>query len=369
MHTYPNISRIHIIQMLRGLAAVLVVLYHFRESLISDWPKIAQILSHGQIGVDIFFIISGFVIYHSTENQNNRKAGSFLIRRFFRVIVPAWIAMLLLIFIKPPYIKDLILSILFIPLKNSPPPSYGYNFLIVTWTLTYELIFYLIFSFAISFEFGRKNRGKLTCFLIISMIISIQTLTGTYTLDANATAPFNETKYFPMQLFSLLGNPLLLMFVIGIGLAHIYNQRIFSLTKNWQYGFLVVNLTITLSIIYFQYQDGHGLTNSGLLACLIVINALAIQSSIDSRPQLSTNRISNTLIYIGELSFSLYLIHPIVRSATMGSPAKQFLVKNIGDTWIFFMMLATSLVVSYIFYNVIEIPAQNYGKKLANNQN
>lgn len=368
-NTRSNINKISILQILRGFAAILVVLFHFREMLIDEWPQIAQSMAHGQIGVDIFFIISGFVIYLSTKNENNRKAGSFIIRRFFRVAVPAWAAMILFLCIKPPYLNDFLLSVLFIPLKNNNPPGYGYNFLIVAWTLTYELVFYAIFSITISCNAGRKNRGALTCFFILVMVGTIQTATGIYTIDADAAGLFADQKFFPMQIISLLGNPLFFMFIVGISLAFIYEKNIFIKFHNWPHAFLIISIILIIVTIKFQYRDGHGFTNSGLLACWIVFGALIIQSLVEKSTILTRNKAINIFIYTGELSFSLYLIHPIIRSITMTTPIKNFLIENIGKTSIFFSMLIASFIASYFFYNFVEIPAQNYGKKLCNTYN
>ncbi|MDD1829710.1 acyltransferase family protein, partial [Photobacterium sp. ZSDE20] len=149
-----NNKQVNSIQMLRGICALLVVWAHSYIWVDDVYPNMGQnIFSFAFVGVDIFFIISGFIITYVTDNKKEQVATLFLIKRFFRVVPLAWVAMLLYGFASGYSISDLfnnndfIKSLLFIPIDSSAQaPAYGYGFLIVTWTLIYEIIFYLIFS-------------------------------------------------------------------------------------------------------------------------------------------------------------------------------------------------------------------------------
>lgn len=357
--------RLEIIQLLRGVAALLVVLLHFQPVLRSEWPALASALGHGHIGVDIFFILSGIVIYISTEDLRSRSAQAFLIRRFFRVVVPAWVAMLLLALIKPPYLETLLLSIFFIPLQNNHPPTYGYSFLIVAWTLTYEIIFYLIFAGTLCFRLGKRFRGWISGGMVVVTVVGVQTLVGAYTLDADSAGVLSEWAYFPVQIVSLLGNPLFLEFVIGLSLAHAYQCGAFTSMGRFRYGLLGLGLLVSALILAFQYRDGNGLTNSGLLAAVIVVCALAVQSMIDTggtRPQSFGLGLAQ---HLGDLSYSLYLVHPIVRTAFFSFPAWAPLVDRIYSMPKFFLLLSLTFIVSGFFYRFVEVPSQQLGKRLA----
>lgn len=357
------VKKLEIIQFLRGLAALLVVLLHFQPILRSEWPALAGTMGHGHIGVDIFFILSGIVIYVSTEELRNRSAQRFLIRRFFRVVTPAWAAMLLLAVIQPPYLKDLFLSALFIPLKNSHPPSYGYSFLIVAWTLTYELIFYVIFAGALSFKFGREHRGFVAGSTVIATLFGVQMLTGAYTLDAEAAGLLPDQEYFPIQIISVLGNPLFLEFVIGLGLAYVYQRGVFNWMGQYRYGLLTLGGAAAILILSFQYRDGNGLTNSGLLATVIVLCGLAMQSLIDTDSR--TYRRSFWLILaqrLGDISYSLYLVHPIVRTGLLSLPVIATMTEQLYPMLQFLLLLLLTFTISAFFYRFIELPSQQFGK-------
>lgn len=72
----PNQNKLNSIQALRGLAAMLVVMFHFRTDLASDFPLANRLFGNGAIGVDLFFMISGFIAYYITKNENFGFASS-----------------------------------------------------------------------------------------------------------------------------------------------------------------------------------------------------------------------------------------------------------------------------------------------------
>src|SRR5437588_6588643 len=115
--------KLQFIQCLRGAAALMVVFFHFSIFLEPLVPGSVAVFSNGYLGVDIFFIISGFIIYVSTEKATAHNGAVFLARRICRVILPAWAAMFLSVVVTPPLFKDLLYGMFFIPLKNATPPT------------------------------------------------------------------------------------------------------------------------------------------------------------------------------------------------------------------------------------------------------
>src|SRR5690606_19303167 len=110
---------------------------------------------------DIFFLISGFIIWRTTMRADHRSVRAFVTKRFLRVVPLAWLATLVYFVALrgSPDLGVLIKSLLFIPLRNEEPPTYGYSLLGVEWTLVYELIFYAIF--AVCLWVSPKHRGGL----------------------------------------------------------------------------------------------------------------------------------------------------------------------------------------------------------------
>jgi peptidoglycan/LPS O-acetylase OafA/YrhL len=129
-----SVGTIKNIQALRAIAALSVVLYHI------------DIIGIGSSGVDIFFVISGFVIAKSGSNVD---AVQFYSRRLFRIVPIYWIGTILVFgiaIVAPHLLKhtdadlaDLIRSLIFIPyLKSS---GLAQPVLFLGWTLNYEMFF------------------------------------------------------------------------------------------------------------------------------------------------------------------------------------------------------------------------------------
>lgn len=140
------------IQALRALAATMVVWVHAQEVLpsmaIPAWAA-----SFGYGGVDLFFVISGFIMAYTTAGRPARPLD-FLLRRLKRV-APLYYAVTLVVvaaaLIAPQAFRgtaaslsDLLQSVLFIPFEKQPGRIYPLYFL--GWTLNYEMAFYLLFS-------------------------------------------------------------------------------------------------------------------------------------------------------------------------------------------------------------------------------
>ena len=354
-------ARLEVVQGVRGIAAMMVVLMHFKDIIKPLAPAFGAVLEYGYLGVDIFFIISGFIIYVSTEAAAARDSRSFLYRRFCRVVLPAWAAMLLALLVQPPYLRDLIQGVFFIPLQNSNPPFYGYSFLIVAWTLTYELAFYLVFAAVLATAAGRRHRGLAASAVLLAMVAAGQ-LNGCCTLDATAAPLFPwRLGGFPVQIISLLGNPMLLEFIAGIGLAHAYG-------RGWLARLPPVALLCSAPLLLWtvatqQFSDGHGLSRGGLLAALLVLYALCFQAWLGQRAAGRQRSPAWVLVYLGEISYSLYLVHPSVKILLGRLAAKG--IWSAGAPATFALALLATLVLAHLFYRYVELPSQRLGRYLS----
>jgi len=150
------------VQALRAFAAWVVVCHHFMQIFFdfkASGPVGQFFVSKGAVGVDIFFVISGLVIFLSTQNSD-MPARRFILHRLIRIVPAYWLytaAMALLLLIAAPMLphqvigwQNFLLSLVFIPSEN--PGGYGlYPTLNVGWTLNYEMFFYLLFSMVFVF--------------------------------------------------------------------------------------------------------------------------------------------------------------------------------------------------------------------------
>jgi len=162
------------IQILRGFAAINVVLFHIILTALT-YNQTANLLlllgNFGSSGVDIFFVISGFIITYA-QSVNKKKISEFLVLRFIRIVPLYWFLTFvfsILFFFFSSYFRERTISlelffysIFFISnISLTVPPV-----IIPGWTLEYEMIFYLLFSISL---FIKKLKFK---FIYLFIIIS-----------------------------------------------------------------------------------------------------------------------------------------------------------------------------------------------------
>lgn len=140
------------IEACRGLAAIAVVLYHVARHIdkVSGAPSLTEFFRFGHAGVDLFFVISGFIILfvHYEDIGRPCRLKHYLERRFTRIFPIYWIALSLTLLMSvvgghaSPGLTDFVWSSLLIPSQHEP-------LLGVAWTLQYEIVFYAVFALLI----------------------------------------------------------------------------------------------------------------------------------------------------------------------------------------------------------------------------
>jgi len=257
------------IQVLRALAALLVVFAHF------EYIKPAV----GGFGVDIFFIISGFIMAYIV----NKSADSFLYRRIIR-IVPLYYAMTFLAaglyLAKPSWFRSLILtpatlakSLLFIPyqIKDSGPV------LTLGWTLNYEMFFYVSIAAFIAI-FGAR-RGMIACLVGLSLFVSI--------------SAFLHWEAYIMRFWS---SPMILEFVGGGILYYFWQHRLRSADRSVRNVFVAIGIAALVFLPYAEYR--YGLSTQRFLlfggpSLLVACGFLCLEDRFN--PQ---NKIHSTMVLL-----------------------------------------------------------------------
>lgn len=241
-------DRLEFLQALRGLAALSVVLFHGSRFISPYYQGLGWRLFGGgsSMGVDLFFVISGFIMVYTTRQNTN--ALDFGIRRFSRVWPAYAVLTLACIFIiygqgfwsNPQNITKLIASLTFIPLSGSEGVL-QYPVLNVGWTLNYEAYFYLIFG--LSLLFGRYRYWVFFSYVVLSLWL-LPLVAG---LSPPSLSP--AVKYgFSYSYITMATNPIVWLFVAGVVIGLIYQSRLsFS-----PYLSLVIALTACTLWIY-QY--------------------------------------------------------------------------------------------------------------------
>lgn len=275
------------IQYLRGIAAGLVIIYHSMV-MIAVAPYFDRPV--GDFGVDIFFVISGFVMWVTTEGQN-KSIREFWVSRILRVAPLYWLFTFVLVaaaLLMPSLFFNsrgvdpvfLLKSILFIPAQN---PDVGDVTPVYTigWTLTYEMFFYAIFGLSLALQNLRMR------FLFIFAVIVALATVGTALAPAG---PVGKTYT----------SPIIIEFLLGV-LLGVTRQRWVGI------GLLPTSLLIGASSVALVLSDFTVFTRAlayGVPAFFLVAGFISLEKYIRSN-------VNRAVLLFGEASYSLYLSHPI----------------------------------------------------------
>ncbi|WP_338332990.1 acyltransferase [Acetobacter sp. LMG 32666] len=354
---------INSIQMLRGIAALAVVLCHSRNYLVGDAFNAADhILFNGAMGVDLFFIISGFIMVISTYQYRGTflDVVDFLIKRVSRVLPPYVIATFIYIlcsaglsyFTQPHAISGLFRAFVFLPETYMP---YFNTPLPVGWTLNFEMYFYLIFS--ISLLFG-KFRFLALCSFIFVTVCYIPKKLGAFTLN-----PLHFQDY-SVPYYNMMANPFILEFLCGAGISYIclylrkHHTKLAGLPY-LPYLSLGFGLTFLLNWTDIPHKlHSHGLLNWGI-PCVLIFSIIVIMDVIH------TFRIHHFLTKIGNVSYTLYLTH--TSSLLVLSHLLDRIHLGGMKISVFYAPFSATIcvIVSFLLYNVMEkIPSDYIRTKL-----
>jgi len=280
------------VQALRALAALAVMVFHLKPYFAIKFgirDPFPSCLLIGAAGVDVFFVLSGFIITLSSEKLFSRPGSSleFLARRCIRIIPLYWAISLVLLcdllFMHGLFALDLpaIASFAFIPI----PRSNGllYPLLVAGWTLNYEMYFYVIFSLAIIF---RRNVAIMCVSAFLIATVTLSTVLG----------------HLP-QPFAFWSSPLVLEFVAGMILAWAYSSRI-NLTARVSIPLIGIGL-IAFALSLYGLDRLPRFIAWGLPATLVVAG-----TALGPKPNASRTT-WKVLILLGDASYSLYLVYPL----------------------------------------------------------
>ncbi|WP_148399964.1 acyltransferase family protein [Enterobacter mori] len=347
------------IAFLRGIACLFVALYHLKSSTPSD-SIFYNLFRFGAFGVDLFFMISGFVIVIAT--MNDKLVDSFFIKRVFRIYPPLIAAILFQAFISGSSLSLNEFLSAIVPLHNdytAKAPDFGFSFLIVAWSITFELAFYALFM--VSMTISHRYRALVCSSLILAIVIGSQLyFNGSFSLSqAGASPEVNNSNLNTLRVF---GCSIMVEFIFGMAIAYIYmNVKVdaSSLVARRIYTILsVLSLMYLIPCYLGGYNRGSGLAGYGIWALLILFIALGAE-------KLNMVRWNKSMLFIGAISYSLYLFHiPVHEVIKSLNPSGFDQIKNIEirAACVMLFELTAAILVSYISYLFIEKPSVNLAR-------
>ncbi len=338
-------KKIKNIQVLRGVAVLSVVLYHiwlFEKQMNFGKQLMPGIFSLGYLGVDLFFIISGFVMVSVTRGIFQQPFGSilFLYKRITRIYPLYWFYSILLVtayFILGTDTSSLAINVkafLLLPQEKYPVLNVG-------WTLIHEMYFYIIFSFFLFAPEKWLSGLLLLWFLLIICFYLLIFKTQSVTLTP--------------ALFHII-HPLTIEFIMGCMIALLFYKK-FRINGN---TILVIGLLFSIAgMIIYSHDQGLWLRVFliGLPFSLLILGAVKIESD-------SGQCFSEILSSIGDASYSTYLSHTLVIMliARLWKRIPEF--ENYGYLATSILMLFGSLIYGKYSYKFLEYPILTAAKQI-----
>ena len=326
------------IQSLRGIAVLLVVAYHLTkiEAKYGNGEiYLPKLLNIGIAGVDLFFVISGFVMVTVTHGwfQKQYSIRRFLYHRVTRIYPIYWFYSLIVLSIYllyPGMVNisqggdvNIIASFLLLPQDQLP-------LLMVGWTLVHEMYFYIVFALLLLFP----ERRLIPLLLIWSMLVIAIPQTN------NAA-------------ITLLSHPLTMEFIAGALIALLLRRWTF--TGGGWLAMAAVLIWLSAYVGYVQLggalePDGwHRVLLFGLPSALVVIGFVAMERN-------SGRRFSGWITTIGDASYSIYLSHVLVLSALGRLWAVVWQPGILDNIVAILVMLLGVLAAGILSYRFIEQP-------------
>ncbi|MDP4029388.1 MAG: acyltransferase [Gallionella sp.] len=347
---------------LRGIAAVAIVLYHLAHLANVAVPTyFSFIASEFSYAVHLFFVLSAFSLMHSTEHTMHRTAwvNEYFIKRFFR-IAPLYYAIMAGMILWPVIIKSHAVAFDIPTILLNLTFTFGFapwsGIVWAGWTVGVEMLFYAIFPMLLLTV--RSTSG--TFFLVIISIVVAYA--ARVSLHEHFAHTYSMYKY-NWAYFSFASN--ICFFAMGMyafRLARPYKQASHNIQKIVPIFCLTLLGILLLTDLENPLQK---IWEADLLLWGAGFAALCIWQS--DRPSLWS---ANWLFeYLGERSYSIYLLHPVVIVLLKGQIQWIYnaLVPHMGAYAYFvcaLLLLMSLLAIAELTYRMIEIPGIHLGKMI-----
>jgi peptidoglycan/LPS O-acetylase OafA/YrhL len=309
--------------MLRGIVALLVCLYHLTEGFFPDGHVLKFIFSRGYLGVEIFFVISGFVIPYTMWKSNyvHQDAGTFMLRRLARIEPPYWCSIALIFlsdyistffrFYKDKVIefnwRDLLYHVLHLNDFLDKPWLRG-----IYWSLAIEVQFYTLMAIVFPYLIFRN---KIVSYLLLFAFCMGRWLNWDHTVF-----------YYGCH------------FVFGLLLFNAFIEKI-SVKELW------CGVLITFGLTYWCFDWYH---LSAVFFGVLFINYFDF--------------FIKPLVFLGKISYSFYLIHIQIGWLVLDALLREYPQGNKVEFLIY--SVAAAILGSYIFYLIIEKPSHRLARSI-----
>jgi peptidoglycan/LPS O-acetylase OafA/YrhL len=333
----PSVTRFSLIDGLRGGASLGVALFHFwknpafavaREA---TPPALRKILGGGRLGVEVFFVISGFVMAYTLRNAvvTPRYAGAFILRRSLRLDPPYWLTLALALLAAK--VSDVLVHR---PISTTPElpvilahlvylqELLGYPHILLTfWTLCLEVQFYLLLL-AFVWLSARVSRGT---YGVLHGLLALLSL-ATYCRLIPALPGLFLSYWF--------------MFLVGCTVAWTSVGRL----PLWVPSCMAAGCVI-VGLVLWNPEP----VIAGLAAGIVTAGVW--------RPYLMATLRAKPIQWLGRISYSLYLVHPLI-GERLQNVGRRIHGDHVGWAWAWLVLAAVgTLAVAAAFHRGVEAPS------------
>jgi exopolysaccharide production protein ExoZ len=316
------------VQALRALAAASVIMYHL------------DLFHKGGYGVDIFFVMSGFIIAFICAQTTDH----FMAKRLIRIIPLYWLGTLgvFAIAVAAPSVLnsatanvvELIKSMAFVPYEHSNGSVKPLLFL--GWSLQYEIFFYMVYGVAL------RVSKKWASMVAVVMLIAIAFVGG--------KIPESST------ILKFYSNPIILEFAFGVAAFEVWKRYKTQLAR------IPVVLAAAVALVCYSWilyktdrvSRPDRLLQVGLPSVMIFLSFLTVERRV---------RFPKWVLLVGDASFSLYLFHPYVLQLV-----DKKIVSLAVLTPLTFAVAIVSVVICVVFsiacYRLVELPSNKFFRKV-----
>jgi exopolysaccharide production protein ExoZ len=333
MHEQPTTATLHSVQLLRAVAATLVVLFHAQQAFarvaVQTAPSSQSYLfGFGAVGVHIFFVISGFIMVVTTKDDEKYRSKNFLKRRFLRIYPAYWICATLYVaahfLMGAPYTLTLSQFVAALALW----PTNAASIIGPAWTLSYEMFFYLCFAAARSFGLTKG-------------IVLLGLGFGTSIALGLALNPVDPVPH-------LITNSLLLEFLLGSVVGWFYVHR--RLPLRWAWWFLGAAVGLFLGGIAVGYERLPTVVVWGGPSVLLVLAVVCLEV------RGGASRATRLAGRLGDSSYVLYLIHILVIALALHFTSAVPAVRRIDPALTAIFLACVAVVIGEALHRSLERP-------------
>ncbi|HSI90751.1 MAG TPA: acyltransferase [Adhaeribacter sp.] len=346
-------NRIYSLDYLRGLTAIAIMAYHFSSWTFGSFEAESFLGRIGLYGVSVFYVLSGltlFLIYHKTLQADRQSLLTFGLKRLFRILPLLWVTVAATVILNPGLFDLRLLLLSLTGLFGFLEPAGGLG--TGVWSIGNELVFYAFFPVLILLLRRHASLFLGACLGLAAVSIYFaffvldpqQPLAGQWTLYVN---PFNQV----------------ILFVGGMLLGYFSLEQ-----KPERNSYLWPVILLALALLAFTFYPVAGnriaLVTGGMRLVFIALSFM-VCGAIYAIPLRLPAGLHGPLALTGEISYGLYLLHPLVFTVVAG--VNKFFKLGLSPVLILLLAATASFGAAYLVFRFYEKPFISLGKRLTVN--